>query len=33
MKVTEFDIQISVENVCKMLDADKSEELYEEIKE
>ena len=33
MKVTEFDIQISVENVCKMLDADKSEELYEEIKD
>ncbi len=33
MKVTEFDIQISVENVCKMLDADKGGDLYEEIKE
>ncbi len=33
MKVTEFDIKISVENVCKMLDADKSGDLYEEIVE
>lgn len=33
MKVTEFDIKISVENVCKMLDADKSVDLHDEIKE
>lgn len=33
MKITEFDIKISAENVCKMIDADKSGELYEEIVE
>lgn len=33
MKVTKFDIQISVDNVCRMLDADKSGDLYEEMKE
>lgn len=31
MKITEFDIQISKENVCSLIDADKSSELYDEI--
>lgn len=33
MKRTEFDIKISAQNVCAFLDADKTEELYEEIME
>ena len=31
IKITDFDIQISAENVCAFLDADKTGELYEEI--
>lgn len=33
MKITDFDIKISPENVCAFLDADKTGELYEEILE
>ena len=33
IKITDFDIQISAENVCAFLDADKTGELYEEIME
>ncbi len=31
MKITEFHIQISKENVCRLIDAEKSSDLYEEI--
>lgn len=33
MKITDFDIKISVENVCAFLDADKTGELYGEIRD
>ena len=31
MKITDFDIKISAENVCAFLDGDKTGDLYEEI--
>lgn len=31
MKITKFDIQISKENVCHLINADKNSDLYEEI--
>ena len=31
MKITDFDIKISAENVCAFLDGDKTGGLYEEI--
>lgn len=33
MKITEFNIRISRENVCSLIDADKNSDLYEEILE
>lgn len=33
MKITEFNIQISKENVCSLIEADKNSDLYEEILE